>query len=120
MVFESRIYLAGIGFSPVKSSREIVVPSLVSAATKALLDAGITHDDVSRSVTSEGDIGSDAAKAFDGGIVAVDQVGKGSELATSFKLVKNEGAQCVLMLAEDEVRPSLDGCFFDGNSIPNN
>ena len=110
MTSESKVYIAGVGFSPLPpegSPAKGVVASLVSAATKALLDAGVTFDDVILSVTStRGNIlshGSEVSKAFDDRGVAVDEVASGSELTSSFSWVRDRGARCVLMTSVDKV-----------------
>ena len=109
MTSASQVYIAGVGVSPWpsggSSAEGVVVVSLVSAATKALLDAGVTYDDVSHGVTSKTfSHASNAFKAFDNGGIIVDQVESGSELLdTSFSLVRKRGAQCVLMIAVEKV-----------------
>ena len=107
MTSESKVYIAGVGFSPSASegsSAQGVVASLVSAATKALLDAGVTYDDVSHGVRSKSSShASKAFEAFDEGGIAVNEAESGSELKTSFSLVRKRGAQCVLMIALEKV-----------------
>ena len=112
MTSESKVYIAGVGLSPLPpggSSTKGVIASLVSAATKALLDAGVTCDDVAqgvRSVRSETfRYGSEAFKAFDEGGIMVDEVESGSELNSAFYWVRDRGAQCVLMIAAEKVCP---------------
>ena len=111
MTSESKVYIAGIGFSssPLGGSpAKAFISSLVSAATKALLDAGVTYDDVAQSVTStrgnKSNYGSEAFKAFDEGGIAVDKVESGSEIDSSFSWVRDRGARCVLMIAVEKVR----------------
>ena len=112
MTSESRVYIAGVGFSPSPpggSSAEVVVSSLISAATKALLDAGVTYDYVAQAVRSErgktSDYGSEVFKAFDEVDIPVDEVESGFELDKSFHWVRDRGAQCVLMVAVEKVCP---------------
>lgn len=107
---KSTVYVAGVGFSPSPpegSPTKAVIASLVSAATKALLDAGVTYDDVThgvRSVKSKAfRYGSEAFEAFEEGGITVDEVQSGSELDSSFDLVRDQGVQCVLMIAIEKV-----------------
>lgn len=106
------VYIAGVGFSPLSSgssSNKDITKSSVSAATKAFLDAGITFDDVTQGV---GSVGSEAFKAFDERGIKVDDAENGSELDSAFRLVKDKGAQCVLMLAGEKVNnPELANHF---------
>ena len=112
MTSKPKVFIAGVGFSPLLP-RDSPAPALesiaalVSAATKALLDAGITYDSVARSMTtttsSTVSNGSEALKAFDQGAIAVDEVKRGSEFHTSFRCVRDGGVQCVLMVAFEEV-----------------
>lgn len=108
----SSVYIAGVGFSPLQSgssSARNTNTSAVSAATKALLDAGVTYDDVSHGV---GSVGSEPFKAFDEGGITVDKAESGSELESAFRQVKDKGAQCVLVVAGEKVRRStLDNQF---------
>jgi hypothetical protein len=110
MTSESKVYIAGVGFSPsppAGSPAQGVIVSLVSAATKALLDAGVTYDDVAQGVRSVRSktfsYGSEAFKAFDDGDITVDEVERGSEFESSFYWVRDRGAQCVLMIAVEKV-----------------
>ena len=100
MPSQPKVYIAGVGYSPIESG----VASLVSAATKALLDAGLTYDDVTQGVQSKSlKDGSRAFKAFDPRRIPVDEVESGSELECSFQHVKEQGAQCVLLIATEKV-----------------
>lgn len=109
MTFKTQVYVAGVGSSPspAGSSASAFIAPLISAATKALLDAGITFDDVSRSVTSASssghNYGSQAADAFDEGLGAVEEVENGSEFASSFYMIRDRGVQCVLVIAAEKV-----------------
>lgn len=97
----TKAYIAGVGYTPFESSKS--PDALISAATKALLDAGVTYDDVSRAVTGKNvKGGSEALKAFGDEAVEVDKVEDGSELGSAVKLV-GSGEQCVLVVAADEV-----------------
>ena len=110
MTSESKVFIAGVGYSPAlprSSPADRFIVALVSSATKALLDAGVTYDDVTRGVTSTGgntvSLGSEAFKAFDEEGIAIDEVARGTELHNSLYLVRDRGAQCVLMIAAEEV-----------------
>ncbi|KAL9094855.1 MAG: hypothetical protein Q9165_002804 [Trypethelium subeluteriae] len=114
MTSKSKVFIAGVGFSPTppKGSPEFeCIAALVSAATKALLDAGLSYDDVVQGVTSVGGNtnirGSDAFEAFDEGAVAVDEVELGFELHTSYDWIRHRGALCVLMIAIEEDSAAL-------------
>ncbi|KAF2239481.1 hypothetical protein EV356DRAFT_528079 [Viridothelium virens] len=109
MTSESKVFIAGVGFSPAPpggSPTNEFIAALVSTATKALLDAGLSYDDVARGVTSDRSHtsihGSEAFEVFEEGGVAVDEVERGSELHTSFCWVRDRGAPCVLMIAVEE------------------
>lgn len=102
MTAETDVYVAGVGIAP--SSSGDALASLVSAATKALLDAGLSYDDVTHGVRSKQlRSGSEAFKAFDEGGVTLKEVSGGSELDVSFDLVKSQGAQCVLLITSEKV-----------------
>lgn len=102
MTGETEVYIAGVGLAP--SSGGDALASLVSAATKALLDAGLSYDDVSYGVRSKQlGSGAEAFKAFDEEGVKLKEVGGGSELDSAFDLVKKEGAQCVLLVTSEKV-----------------
>lgn len=113
MTSESNVFIAGVGFSPAPpgcSSARDSIAALISAATKALLDAGVTFDDVARGVTSMP--GGTAFKAFDDAGITVEEVESGSEIHASFYLVRDRGARCVLMMAAEEVYlRRFDHCF---------
>lgn len=101
MASEHEVYITGVGNTPLEQSTEDVTRQQVSAATKALLDAGITYDDVTRGVATNIS-GASAFDVFDKGAIDVDQVKGGSEWMTAFKSVKDRG-QCVLVIASEEV-----------------
>ena len=119
MTSKTAAYIAGVGFSPSppgSSPAEAFIAALVSAATKALLDAGVTYDDVVRGVTSRRvdtfSNGSEAFKAFDQGGIAVDKVESGCELDSSLYWVRDRVVRCVLMIALEKVcHQRLDMCF---------
>lgn len=107
-----KVYIAGVGYSTSaskKSSKEASLASAISAATKALLDAGVTYDDITHGVASTSSKHLlNAFKAFEDGGVAMNQVKQSSELESSFALIEGQGVQSVLMIAEEEVcRSSL-------------
>ncbi|KAI9685609.1 MAG: hypothetical protein M1822_004467 [Bathelium mastoideum] len=109
MTSKPKVFIAGIGFSPSPpngSPAHDFIAALVSAVTKALLDAGITYDNIARSVTttssSKVNYGSEALKALDEGVFAVDEAERGSELQTAIRCVRDGGAKCVLMIAIEE------------------
>jgi hypothetical protein len=109
---KSNVYLAGVGHSPLKSdtgsSSNSHTTSLISAATKALLDAGVTYDDVSYSVASKGSKSSvEAFQRSRTGEASVEEAEKGREFEKSFCLVSERGAKCVLMVGAEKVR-SID------------
>ena len=109
MASKSQIFIAGVGYTPVavRSSlgRDAFVAQ-VSAATKALLDAGVTSDDVDQGVISTPNTalhcGPGLFETFDGGI-PVSKVKSGSEIDTSLCLIRDRVARCVLMIAIEEV-----------------
>lgn len=95
MPSKSKVYLAGVGCTPSKGD----AAAQVSAITKALLDAGLTYDQVTRSVSSEG---AQAFKAFEEGGPNVDEAGRASLLSDAFTLVHEKGEQCVTVLGMDK------------------
>ena len=107
MPAQSRVYIAGVGASSSRSgdsAKKDSSSSLASAATKALLDAGITYDNVTRGVRRKSlNQGGEVFKAFGDESVPVSKVEDGSELQTSFTVVRDRGEQCVLVIAADEV-----------------
>lgn len=112
MAPSSPVYIAGVGYSPLpskNSSTEASIATLISAATKALLDAGVTYDDITHGVVSKSSKhGTNAFKAFEDDGVVVKQTEQSSELETSFTLVKDGGAKSVLMITEEEVCMTTD------------
>lgn len=105
MPSESKVYIAGVGVSPASKGASVDTTSLITAATKALLDAGVTYDDVSRGVISKSqNRGANVFRAFDDGNGPVEEVEDGAELDKSYHLVRDRGEQCVLMVAIEEVR----------------
>lgn len=110
MTSDAKVYIAGVGSSPWPpqgSPAKTVSASGVSAATKALLDAGVTYDDVAQGVTNVRsktlESGSQVFKAFDEGGIPVNEVEHGSEFASSVYLTRNRGIRCVLMIAAEKV-----------------
>lgn len=112
MTSDAKAYLAGIGFSPSQRG-ENGTDSLISAATKALLDAGITYHDVTRGVGSKAVL--EAFKAFGDDISAIDESKQGSELETALSSVKEGKARCVLVIVTDQVSlfPDATGSLRD-------
>lgn len=107
MAPSSKVYIAGVGYSPSSSkssSTEASVAASISAITKALLDAGLTYDDITHAVVSKSsEHASEALKTFEDGGVTTSEAKQGSELESSFALVKQKGAQSVLMTADEDV-----------------
>lgn len=111
MSSKSNVYIAGIGSSPVSgtnSSAEGAVACLVSAATKALLDAGVTFDFVNRGVKSKSTKhASQAFKAFDEEDIAIEEVEDGAELSSAIRSIQDQGVDCVLVIVGEKVRPEV-------------
>lgn len=100
---KSKVHIAGVGSADKDSSS-----SLVSAATKALLDAGITYDNVTHGARRKSSSqGAEAFRAFGDEGVPVSEVDGGSELQSSFTMVQDRGEQCVLAITADKV------CFWE-------
>lgn len=110
MPASTKVYIAGVGYSPSpskNSSTEASIATSLSAATKALLDAGLTYDDITHGVVSKSSKhASKTLKAFEDGGVDENEVKQGSEFESAFTLIKERGAQSVLVIAEEEVRRS--------------
>lgn len=100
MTPKPKVHIAGIGSAEKDSGS-----SLVSAATKALLDAGITYDNVTRGARRKSlSQGAEVFRAFGDEGVPVSEVDGGSELQSSFTMVQDRGEQCVLVITADKVR----------------
>ncbi|KAJ9614310.1 hypothetical protein H2200_002446 [Cladophialophora chaetospira] len=106
MPSESKVYIVGVGSSASSrdsSSATGATKSLVSAAVKALLDAGVTCEDVSRGVISSGsdssNSGSEFFKALGRDDLSVDNVKRGSEFDSVLQWIRVKGAQSVLSVA---------------------
>lgn len=96
------VYVAGVGLSPSTSPGKEFVLSLISAATKALLDAGVTYDDVTHCVLSSkastSSHASDVFKSFDErSNIPVVEAETGTEFDQALSLIQDRRAQCVLM-----------------------
>ena len=108
MMAKSKVYLGGVGASSLRtegSAKKDSASFLVSAATKALLDAGITYDNVTRGVRRKSsNQGAEAFRAFGDQGVTITEVEDGTELQSSFTMVQDRGEQCVLVIAADKVR----------------
>jgi hypothetical protein len=104
MSSKAQVHIAGVGISSGGSEDKASVNILVSALTKALLDAGVTYDDVGYGVRTHSlDGGAKAFEAFGDDGVRVNEANDSSELQDAAKLVTEKGAQCVLVLAADKV-----------------
>lgn len=107
MPSEGKVYIAGTGVSPLPSGGDgkKTTLALISAATKALLDAGVTYDDVSHGVQSKkSQNASKAFEAFDEGGIKIDEVADGKAFDTSLSLVSEKNTPCVLVILEEKVR----------------
>jgi hypothetical protein len=105
MTGKTEAHIAGVGVTSGSGDN-----ALVSAAVKALLDAGVTYDDVTRGVRAKSlKAGSKAFQAFGDEGVSVDEAEDSSALEHAAKLVTEKGEQCVLTIAKDEV----DFCMID-------
>lgn len=91
-----RVCIAGVGISDSKKG------SLVSSTTKALLDAGISFDDIDQAVTGSND-GREALKEFDKHGIDTQDAKSGSELEKASSLVSSGKAGCVLVLTSEKV-----------------
>lgn len=111
MTSKSKAFIAGIGISSPQSGgsdKQVAATTIVSAAAKALLDAGVTYDDVTRGVKGKSlNEGAAAFRAFDDEAVSVDEAGDRSELSHAVELVTDRGEQCVLVASFDEVKVPL-------------
>lgn len=111
MPSDSKVYIVGVGSSEASSadsSNKKRTKSLVSAAVKALLDAGLTFEYVSQGVTCQsGEPSGTVAGVFEvlgGSDVPIDNVKVGSELESAFQCVGARGSQCVLLIVGEKVR----------------
>lgn len=108
MAPSSPVHIVGVGYSPLPnkdSSSEASIATLISAATKALLDAGVTFDDITHGVvTKSSKHAANAFKAFEDEGVVIKQAEQNTELETSFTLLEDGRAESVLMITEEKVR----------------
>lgn len=118
MASETEVYIAGVGFPTLSlagTSVKTIVASLVSAATTALLDAGVTFDDVTQTVvTLSGNTpnyGSEVSGAFCHRDIAMDEVEKGYEFDTSFTLIRDRSAQCGMLNTVKKVCLQMSGVY---------
>lgn len=102
MAGQSKVFIAGVGLSPSKGEPD---SSVVSAAVKALLDAGLTYDNVSKSIVSK-DVknGAKVLEAFNDNEIPVDSVSAKTILKSAAEAVTSGKAQCVLAVGTDKVR----------------
>lgn len=108
----SGAYIAGVGVHHIKatSSNVALDALMVSAGVKALLDAGVTYDDVDQSVACFFDQDLKATKAgfetYGKTGTPVYEVECFSGLYTAIQLVRSGDANCVLMVGVDKVYSS--------------
>lgn len=104
-----RAYIAGVGVSHIKatSSNVALDALMVSAGVKALLDAGVTYDDVDQSVACFFDQDLKATKSgfetYGKTGTPVSEVECFSGLYTAIQYVRGGDANCVLMVGVDKV-----------------
>ena len=123
---KTKVYIAGVGLSPSKSDN--TTSALVSAAVKALLDAGVTYDNVTRSIIAK-DVknGQEVFDAFNDSDITVDKISAGSEMRSAVDAIGSGKGQCVLVVAQDkvctlsrstgEIRCLYEWCVVRGYSI---
>ncbi len=117
MTSKAKVYIAGVGFSPLphgSSLAQDLITPLVSAATKALLDGGVTYDDIDN---AQGRVGSQTSTDSDKAINALGEeatdngLGDGSDFVSASNRIANRGARNALVLAVEKVWPrGFDGC----------
>ena len=112
MASQPKVYIVGVGFSPLpegSSPAQDLIGPLVSAATKALLDAGVTYDDID--LTVHGSVGSETSHAFGQGPLNVNGTGDGSDFVSAFDRLADQGTHSVLLMTVQKVclriRPML-------------
>jgi hypothetical protein len=101
MATKTKVYIAGVGLSPLaKGSGSFVL----SAVVKSLLDAGITYDHVSKSLVSK-DVseGKSTFAALNDDRVTLDHVPSKSLLGHGIDEVARGKSQCVLVAGVDKV-----------------
>jgi hypothetical protein len=103
-----KVHIAGVGVTAVSKGREDKTKSALSAAVKALLDAGLNYDQVDFSIASGNDDSvRKALKALD----QVDPRFKRAEgkdlLGQAKKAVTGDGSNCVLLLSTNKVSISI-------------
>ncbi|KPI34869.1 uncharacterized protein AB675_2271 [Cyphellophora attinorum] len=100
MATKNKVYVAGVGLSP---STERSGPFVLSAAVKALLDAGVTYDHVSKSLVSKDVTGGKSTfAAFNDDRVIVDLVANRSLLGHGIDEISGARSQCVLIAGVDK------------------
>lgn len=103
MASGSKVYIAGVG--QLDSSKK---NALVSSTTKALLDAGISFDDIDKAVLASTKEGHEALKQFDKRGIDTEEAKNGNELAKAYSLVSDGKASCVLVKTNEKVGPILE------------
>lgn len=112
MMANSPLYIAGVGVSRVDAaiSNALAHELGVSAAVKALLDAGVTYDDIDHSVVCFLDdhvkIPKSGLESFGKTGSSVSEVDCYSGLFAASQAIKSGYADCVLMIGLDEVIPA--------------
>ena len=97
------VYVAGVG-ATISNDGSSTNEHVVSAVTKALLDAGISFDNVDQGVVGAGAKGGSAAfKAFDERGINVDEAKQGSELEKATGFISKQKAECVLVITTEGV-----------------
>ena len=101
MASKARVYIAGVGYSSA-SKDSILATTFTSAATKALLDAGITYDDITHGLSAGQE--SEMFNGFGATRIPLGKVDTTAALPSAAALIREKGAQCVLLVALEKVR----------------
>jgi sterol carrier protein 2 len=110
---EPQVFIAGIGLSSSSTwassttTRDGFEELALSAAIKALLDAGITYDKVTHGIGCVNDAGTRVGDkpfyALGATGIPICEVDSDAGLYTAASLIRGNGAGCVLLIGPDEV-----------------
>ena len=106
-----KVYIAGVGLTATWASADGSsdaenATSVISAVTKALLDAGITYDAIDHSLaTKSAKVVREAFQAFDPSVPRIDEAKEGSQLKDAVQRLAAGRDRCMLIADVENVRP---------------
>jgi hypothetical protein len=107
---KTMVHIAGVGISAASKSSVDKTKSALSAAVKALLDAGLNYDQIDFGyVSGKDDNATKALESLDPDDPRYKRAEGMNLLAEAAETVANDGGSCVLLLSATEVSKSV--CF---------